>query len=102
MHNNEYCCSAAKSYLTLCDSMDCSTPAFPVLTVSDLLNHMSIVSMTPPNHLILWCPLLLLPSTFPNIRVFFNESALHKWPKYWRIKMLDKKENRPLSKGDED
>ena len=38
----------------------------------------------PSNHLILCCPLLLLPSIFPNIRVFSNESALHiRWPKYW-------------------
>ena len=38
----------------------------------------------PSNHLILSCPLLLLPSIFPSIRVFSNESALHiRWPKYW-------------------
>ena len=38
----------------------------------------------PSNHLILFCPLLLLPSIFPSIRVFLNESALHiRWPKYW-------------------
>ena len=38
----------------------------------------------PSNHLILCCPLLLLPSIFPSIRVFSNESALHiRWPKYW-------------------
>ena len=38
----------------------------------------------PSNHLILCCPLLLLPSIFPRIRVFSNESALHiRWPKYW-------------------
>ena len=38
----------------------------------------------PSNHLILYCPLLLLPSMFPSIRVFSNESALHiRWPKYW-------------------
>ena len=38
----------------------------------------------PSNHLILCCPLLLLPSIFPSIRVFYNESALHiRWPKYW-------------------
>ena len=44
---------------------------------------MSIVSVMPSNHLILCHPLLLLPSIFPNIRVFSNESALHiKWPKY--------------------
>ena len=38
----------------------------------------------PSNHLVLCCPLLLLPSIFPNIRVFFNELALHlRWPNYW-------------------
>ena len=45
---------------------------------------MSIKSVMPSNHLILCCPLLLLPSIFPNIRVFSNESSLHiRWPKYW-------------------
>ena len=45
---------------------------------------MSIESVMPCNHRILCCPLLLLPSIFPNIRVFSNESGLHiKWPKYW-------------------
>ena len=45
---------------------------------------MSIKSVMPSNHLILCCPLLLLPSIFPSIRVFSNESALRiSWPKYW-------------------
>ena len=45
---------------------------------------MSIKSVMPSNHLILCCPLLLLPSIFPSIRVFSNESALCiRWPKYW-------------------
>ena len=45
---------------------------------------MSIELVMPSNHLILCCPLLLLPSIFPSIRVFSNESALHiRWPKYW-------------------
>ena len=45
---------------------------------------MSIESVMPSNHLILCGPLLLLPSVFPNIRVFSNESVLHiRWPKYW-------------------
>ena len=45
---------------------------------------MSIESVMPSKHLILCCPLLLLPSIFPSIRVFSNESALHiRWPKYW-------------------
>ena len=49
-----------------------------------LLKLMSIESVVPSNHLILCHPLLLLPSVFPSIRVFFNESAFHiRWPKYW-------------------
>ena len=45
---------------------------------------MSIESVMPSNHLVLCCPILLLPSTFPSIRVFSNESALCiRWPKYW-------------------
>ena len=49
-----------------------------------LLKLMSTESVMPSNHLILCCPLLLLPSIFPNIRVFSNESVLHiRWPKYW-------------------
>ena len=49
-----------------------------------LLKLMSIVSVMPSNNLILWGPLLLLPSIFPSIRVFSNESALlMSWPKYW-------------------
>ena len=49
-----------------------------------LLKLMSIESVIPSNHLILCRPLLLLPSVFPNIRVFSNELALHiRWPKYW-------------------
>ena len=49
-----------------------------------LLKLMSIESVMPSNHLMLCCPLLLLPSIFPSIKVFSNESALHiRWPKYW-------------------
>ena len=49
-----------------------------------LLKLMSIESVIPSNHLILCCPLLLLPSIFPSIRVFSNESVLcMRWPKYW-------------------
>ena len=45
---------------------------------------MSIESVMPSNHLILCCPLLLLPSIFPSIKVFSDESVLHiRWPKYW-------------------
>ena len=49
-----------------------------------LLKLMSSESVMPSNHLLLCRPLLLLPSVFPSIRVFSNESALHiRWPKYW-------------------
>ena len=49
-----------------------------------LLKFMSIKSVMPSNHLILCCPLLLLPSVFHSIKVFSNESALSiRWPKYW-------------------
>ena len=55
------------------------------LTISrSLLKLMFIELVIPSNHLILCCPLLLLPSIFPCIRVFSNESALCiRWPKYW-------------------
>ena len=54
-------------------------------TVSQgLCKLMSVESVMPSNHLVLSCPLLLLPSIFPSIRVFSNESVLHiRWPKYW-------------------
>ena len=49
-----------------------------------LLKLMSIESLMPSNHLILCCPLLLLPSIFSSIRVFSNESVLGiRWPRYW-------------------
>ena len=65
--------------------MDCSTPVLPVHHNSrSPPKPMSIESVMPSNHLILCCPLLLLPSIFPSIRVFSNESALRiRWPKYW-------------------
>ena len=51
-----------------------------------LLKLMFIVSVMPSNHLILCCPLLLLPSIFPSIRVFSIESVLCiRWPKYWNF-----------------
>ena len=62
----------------------CSTPDFLYFTFSQgLLKLMSIESVMPSSCLILCLPLLLLPSVFPSIRVFFNELALHiRWPKY--------------------
>ena len=62
-----------------------STPDLPVHhQTRSLLKLMSIKLVMPSSHLILCCPLLLLLSIFPSIRVFSNESALHiRWPKYW-------------------
>ena len=101
------CCtqfsSVAQSCRALHNPVDYSTPGllvqhqFQELTqthvhgVSDtiansqgLLKPMSIESVMPSKHLILCRPLLLLPSIFPKIRVFSNESVLHiRWPKYW-------------------
>ena len=78
-------CSVTQSCLTLCNPMDCSTPGFPVLHhFPELVKLKSIESVMPSNHLILCHPLLLLPSIFPSIRVFSNESAHRiRWPKYW-------------------
>ena len=61
--------------------------SFPVLTISwSLLKLMSIELVMPFNHLVLCCPLLLLPSIFPSIRGFSKELALHiRWPKYWNF-----------------
>ena len=73
--------------ITFCDPMDCRMPGLPAITNSrSLLKLMSIESVMPSNHLILCCPLLLLPSIFPSIGVFSNESALQiRWPKDWRF-----------------
>ena len=58
--------------------------SLPITNSLSLLKLMLIESVMPSNHLILCCPLLLLPSIFPSIRVFSNESALCiRWPKYW-------------------
>ena len=65
--------------------MDCSTPGLPVHhQLPESTQTMSIESVMPSNHLILCRPLLLLPSVFPSISVFSNESAFCiSWPKYW-------------------
>ena len=70
---------------TLCDPMDCIMPGFPVLhQLLELLKFMSIKLVMPSNHLMLCCPVLLLPSIFPSIRVISRESLiLIRWPKYW-------------------
>ena len=77
--------SVAQLCPALCDPMDCSTPGFPVhYQLADLAQTHIPQSAMPSNHLVLCCPLLLLPLIFPSIRVFSNESVLCiRWPKYW-------------------
>ena len=60
-----------------CDCMDCSTPGFQSITNSQILKLTSIESVMPSNHLILCCPLLLLPSIFPRISLFQWLSSSH-------------------------
>ena len=83
-----FCCcySVTKSCPTLCYPMSCSMPGFLILPyLLELYRLMSLELVMPSNHLILCHPLLLLPSVFPSIKVFSNESApLHiRWPQYW-------------------
>ena len=77
--------SVAQSCLTLCDPWTAVCQASLSITNSwSLLKLMSIELVIPSNYLIFCRPLLLLPSIFPSIRVFSNESGLHiRWPKYW-------------------
>ena len=78
-----FCCWVAQSCPTLCDSMDCSTPGLPVFHC-----FLDFAQSCPSSR---WCHLtisfclpLLLPSIFPRIRIFSNESVLCiRWPKYW-------------------
>ena len=76
--------SVTQSCRTLCDPMNHRTPGLPVHhQLLESTQPMSMESVMPSNHLILCHPLLLLPSIFPSIRVFSNESALRiRWPKY--------------------
>ena len=79
------CCSVAQLCLTLCDLMDCSASGLhiPHHLLKFAQVHVHCIGM-PSSHLIFWHPLLLFPSLFPTIRVFFTELAVHiRWPKYW-------------------
>ena len=77
--------SVAQLCLTPCNPMNSSMPGLPVHHYSwSLLKLMPIESAMPSSHLILCCPLLLLPPVPPSIRVFSKESILcMRWPKYW-------------------
>ena len=77
--------SVPQSCLTVCDPMYYSTPGFPVhhQLLEPTQTHVHRIR-DASNHLILSCPLLLPPSSFPSIRVFSSESILPiRWPKYW-------------------
>ena len=77
--------SVAQPCLTLCDPMDCSMPGFPVhhqLSEFTQTHFQLVGDAIQPSYPLL--SLLLLPSIFPSVRVFSNESVLHiRWPKYW-------------------
>ena len=77
--------SVVQSFPTLSDPWTAARQASLSITNSQgLPKPMSIELVVPSNHLILCCPLLLLPSIFPRIRIFSNESTLRiRWPKYW-------------------
>ena len=94
-------CSATKLCLTLCNPMDCSMQAFLSFTISrSLLKLTSIELVMLSNHLILCCPLLFLPSVFPSIRVFSNESVLCiRWAKYWSFSFSISPSNAGVSKA---
>ena len=87
--------SVVQSCPTLCNPKDCNTPGLHVhhqlLELAQTHEHR--VGM-PSNHLILCCPLLLLPSIFLSIRVFSTESVHPiRWPKYWRLSFSISPEN---------
>ena len=80
------CCHLeAQPHPTLCDPVDDTVQVPLSSTISwSLLKFTSIELVMLPNHLILCCPPLLLPSIFPSIRVFSNESDFCiRWSKYW-------------------
>ena len=80
-----HCCSMTELCLTLWDPMDSACQAsLSFITSRSLLKLVFTESVMPSNHLILCRPLLLLPSVFPSIWVFSNESALCiRWSKHW-------------------
>ena len=83
------CCSVPKSCPTLYNPMHCIKPDFPVLHfLLEFAQTIFIELKMPFNYLILCCPLLLLPSIFPSIRVFPNELVLwFRWPKVLELQL---------------
>ena len=93
-HPKRCCCWVAKLYLTLCDPMDCSTPGSSVLNCLPEFAQIHVCCVSDaiwPSHPL---PPLLLPSTFPSIRVFSNEPALHiRWSKDWSLSFSNSPSN---------
>ena len=85
--SGKFCCSVIQLCSTLVTPWTAACQASLTFSLSwSLLKLMFVESMMPSKHLILCCPLILLPSVFPSIRIFSSESALHiRWPKYWSL-----------------
>ena len=85
LEENEFSSVQSLSHVQLCNSVDCSMPGFPDHhQLLELAQTHADLSVMPSNHLILCHPLLLPPSIFPSIRVFFSGSVLCiRWPKDW-------------------
>ena len=80
------CCSIIRMCPTVTPWTVTRQASLSITNSQSLLKLMSIKLVMPPNHLIFCCSLLLLPSIFPSIKVFSNESVLCiRWPKYWSI-----------------
>ena len=80
--------SVAQSCPSLCNPMKARQASLSITNSRSSLKLMCIEVVMPSRHLILCCPLLLLPPIPPSIRVFSNESVLHiRWPKYWSFSL---------------
>ena len=80
------CCSVGKSWLTATPWTAAHQASLSSAISQSLLRLMSIESVMPSSHLILCCPLLLLPTISPSVRNFFDESVLRiRWPNYWNF-----------------
>ena len=89
--------SVAQSCQLFATSWTARQASLSITNSQSLLKPMSIELVMPSNHLILCHPLLLLPSIFPSIRVFSNESVLYiRWPKYWSFSISPSNEHSVL------
>ena len=90
IHTSVQFSSVTQSYLTLqTHGLQLSQASLSITNYQSLLELMSIESVMPSNHLILCHPLLLLPSIFPSIKFFSNESVLRiRCPKYWSFSFI--------------